>query len=89
MAVSGTNQSKNIVSPYGQRKAGTYFWGDIEATWGDTLATWGGLAIAPTNQNKSGTSTFLITDEGDFLITDEGDYLCSIVGGAVTNQSKS
>ncbi len=87
--IAGTNQSKNIVTPYGQRKAGIYLWGDHEATWGDSVATWGNGLLSITNQNKSGTSTFLITDEGDYLITDEGDYLCSIVGGAVTNQSKS
>ena len=53
MAVSGTNQSKNIASPYGQRKAGVYFWGDSMATWGDALATWGDVFITPTNQSKN------------------------------------
>lgn len=84
-----TNKTKNIASPYNGRKAAIYYWGDAVATWGDSVATWGNGLLSVTNQNKSGTSTFLITDEGDFLITDEGDYLCSILGGAVTNQSKS
>ncbi|WP_282459117.1 hypothetical protein, partial [Mycoplasmopsis arginini] len=67
-----------------------YFWGDSLATWGDALATWGGLTLSPTNQSKSGgTTTFLVTDEGDFLVSDEGYYLCGVIGGSVTNQSKS
>lgn len=90
MAVSGTNQSKSVVTPYGARKAGVYMWGDPDATWGDPIATWGGSMIVPANQSKSGGATsFLVTDEGDFLVTDEGDFICTVIGGSVVNQSKS
>ncbi len=88
--ISGTNQSKSVVSPYGTRKAGIFLWADTLATWADATAVWGGVSITPTNQNKTSNSTvFLITDEADFLVTDEGDYLCVSIGGEVTNQSKS
>lgn len=92
MAISGTNQSKNVVSPYGQRKAGIYLWGDPDATWGDALATWGTNAIAPTNQNKSSILTFIeLEDSNDFLLEDSTTV--ALEGGsgmmAVTNQSKS
>ena len=88
--ISGTNQSKNIVTPYGQRKAGIYFWGDSEATWGDTLATWGGLAIAPTNQTKSTVpvTTIPVGSAMGLLLT--LTYANAVtVGSGVTNQSKS
>jgi hypothetical protein len=90
MPVVGTNQTKNIVTPVGARKYGVYTWGDSEATWGDAVATWGGLAITPTNQSRtSSTTDFLVTDELDFLITDEGDFLIISSGNSVVNQSKS
>ncbi len=53
MAVSGTNQVKNVVNPVGQSKAGVYLWGDPLYTWGDPIATWGGLSISPVNQVKN------------------------------------
>lgn len=90
MSISGTNQSKNILSPIGARKAGIYLWGDSLATWGDATATWGGMVLTPTNQSKSSSdTTFLVTDEAYFLVTDEGDYICTSIGGSGVNQSKS
>lgn len=90
MAVSGTNQSKTIVSPYNTVKTR-----NAQAIYGMGIY---GIAVygvgvpsgIPTNQDKSGgATTFLVTDEGDFLITDEGDFLCGVIGGSVTNQAKS
>lgn len=88
--ISGTNQSKSVVSPYNVAKAR-----NLQAVYG--MGVYGiavyGVGVPsgiPTNQTKTGSTTsFLITDELDFLITDDGDYLCASIGGAVTNQSKS
>lgn len=92
MAVSGTNQSKHIASPYGQRKAGIYFWGDSFATWGDTTATWGGLTLTPVNQNKSTVPTYFELEDGTSFLLEDGTSL-ALEGGSgtiiVTNQSKS
>ncbi len=87
--IAGTNQSKNIVTPYGQRKAGTYFWGDIEATWGDTLATWGDVFITPTNQSKSsmGGSSISIGSPMGLLLSIT--YPATVTTGSMVNQSKS
>ena len=90
--ISGTNQSKNTVTPTGARKTGIYLWGDIEATWGDVLATWGGLFITPTNQNKSSVHTYLELQDGTAFLLQNGLTL-DLQGGSgamlVTNQSKS
>lgn len=61
MSVSGTNQSKNTVTPRGALKAGIYTWGDSIATWGDALATWGNTALAPVNQLRSPTGAVTST----------------------------
>jgi hypothetical protein len=90
--ITGTNQSKNIVSPYGARKAGVYLWGDIEATWGDALATWGGLPLVPTNQSKSTVPTYLELQNSTTFLLQNGLTLDLQGGGGamlVTNQLKS
>lgn len=90
MAVVGVNQSKTIVTPSGQRKAGVYFWGDSMATWGDSLATWGGLTVSPTNQSKSTFGAVAIvagTPIGLLLtLTYSSGFT---IGAGVTNQPKS
>ncbi len=90
MAVSGTNQSKNIASPYGQRKAGVYFWGDSVATWGDALATWGNSLLAPTNQSKSTLPITTIPTGSPIGLLLALTYANDVtVGSSVINQSKS
>lgn len=90
MSVTGTNQSKNTVTPTGGRKYGVYTWGDAEATWGDSLATWGNLSITPTNQNKStfGVTTVYAGTPIGLLLTLTYASTFS-VGSGVVNQSKS
>ena len=88
MSVIGTNQSKTVVSPTGQRKAGIGYWGDTVYTWGDAIMTWGGITLVPTNQSKP-SDTLLVTDEGYYLVTDEGFYITTYIIGTPTNQSKS
>ena len=90
--ISGTNQSKNTVTPKGARKVGIYLWGDIEATWGDVLATWGGLFITPTNQNKTVVPFFIELQNGTAFLLQNGltlDLQGGSGGMSVTNQSKS
>ena len=88
--ITGTNQSKNIVSPYGARKAGIYLWGDIEATWGDVLATWGGLQLVPTNQSKSTVPAVTIPTGSAIGLLLTLTYASDVtVGSGVINQSKS
>lgn len=90
MSVSGTNQSKNIATPYGQRKAGVYLWGDAFATWGDAIATWGGFAISPTNQSKSTTGGVTIPAGSAMGLLLSITYPSAVVlGSGVINQSKS
>jgi len=90
MAINGTNQSKNTVTPTGARKAGIYFWGDSEATWGDALATWGGLAISPTNQSKSTIPSVTIPAGSAIGLLLTLTYAsATTVGTNVINQSKS
>lgn len=90
MSVSGTNQSKTIVSPVGNRKYGIYTWGDALATWGDSLATWGNLAISPTNQSKSSQGAVTITAGTPMGLLLSLTYSSDIIiGSGVTNQSKS
>lgn len=90
MAVSGTNQSKNIVSPVGHIKAGVYTWGDSVATWGDILATWGNYQIAPVNETKHifGSSTIYAGTPMGLLLSITYPSTVS-VGSGVVNQSKS
>ncbi len=88
--ISGTNQSKNIVTPTGGRKYGVYTWGDSVATWGDALATWGNLSVVPTNQDKSPqgqTTLFIGSPIGLSLIFTHSST--TIIGSGVTNQSKN
>jgi len=88
--ISGTNQSKNTVSPTGARKAGVYTWGDTEATWGDVIATWGGLLISPTNQSKSTVPSTTIPAGSAMGLLLTLTYASDItVGSGVINQSKS
>lgn len=88
--ISGTNQSKNIVTPYGQRKAGIYTWGDTDATWGDILATWGGLFITPTNQTKSPSGSTTISAGSPMGLLLSITYPTTVVvGSGFINQSKS
>lgn len=90
MSVVGVNQSKTIVTPSGQRKAGIYFWGDSLATWGDALATWGGVTLSPTNQSKSIFGAVTITAGTPIglllTLTYASDFT---IGSGVTNQPKS
>jgi hypothetical protein len=90
MVVIGTNQSKTIVTPTGDRKAGVYSWGDTGATWGDSIATWGNFSLTPTNQSKStfGTTTIYAGTPIGLLLT--LTYASTFtVGSGVTNQPKS
>lgn len=88
--ISGTNQSKNIVTPYGQRKAGIYFWGDSVASWGDSLTTWGNLFITPTNQSKSTVPSVTIPSGSAIGLLLTLTYANDVtVGSSVINQSKS
>lgn len=88
--ISGTNQSKNTVSPTGARKSGIYLWGDAEATWGDTLATWGGFVLSPTNQTKSSMGTVLTTAGSPMGLLLSITYPTTTTGGTgAINQSKS
>ncbi len=88
--IAGTNQSKNIASPYGQRKAGVYLWGDLEATWGDPVATWGGVMIAPSNQSKSTLPLTTITAGTPIGLLLALTYANDVtIGSSVVNQSKS
>jgi len=88
--ISGTNQSKNIVTPYGQRKSGVYFWGDSVASWGDSLATWGNLLITPTNQSKSTVPTTTIPAGSPIGLLLALTYAHDVtIGSSVVNQSKS
>lgn len=92
MAISGTNQSKNTVTPTGTRKSGIYMWGDIDATWGDAIATWGDSMIIPSNQDKSLVPTYLELEDSSVFLLEDGSSL-AMEGGSgamvVTNQSKS
>lgn len=90
MSVSGTNQSKNTVTPQGSRKAGIYTWGDSIATWGDTLATWGNTAIAAVNQLRSptGATTLTIGSPMGLLLSITYPTTTTSGSGAV-NQAKS
>lgn len=88
--ISGTNQSKNAVTPTGARKYGVYAWGDTEATWGDALATWGDLLIAPTNQLKSSNGATTLDEGSPMGLLLSLTYSSTIISGnGVTNQSKS
>lgn len=75
MSVSGTNQSKNIATPYGQRKAGVY---------------WGGFAISPTNQSKSSAGGLTIPAGSPIGLLLSLTYADDVVlSSGFINQSKS
>jgi hypothetical protein len=90
MVVIGTNQSKTIVTPTGDRKAGVYSWGDVGATWGDSLATWGNFSLSTTNQSKSNFGSTTINAGTPMGLLLSITYPTTFtVGSGVTNQPKS
>lgn len=90
MSVSGTNQSKSVVSPYGTRKAGIFLWSDTLATWADSTAVWAGVSITPTNQTKSSTGSTTISAGSPMGLLLSITYPTTVVvGSGVINQTKN
>lgn len=81
MAITPTNQNKNISSFSGEGKTNVYFWGDTVATWGDAIASWGtSYSVTNITKNIPATTTTVVGSPIGLLLT--LTYATAITSGA-------